>query len=151
MKGPFVTSTYGYLKSGAAEQNSDKRPFAERYYIMQPRSDPSVFNNPTLAAGNNFGGQDGDRSYPIRYTYNRHSAGVGFMYDTRDFVNHNLDGRSNDYMPRLVPDASAVGGVTIAAGFTPVNPNGTTNCYNPPHIVHGLPPTQSSRYYFMQS
>jgi len=142
VKAPFNLSQYNKANFGT--------PLSEQRHVVQPRSDPSIWNVPTIPHGSNFGGQDGDRAYPIHYTYNRHNAGVGFMYDTRDFVNHNLDSRSNDYNPRLVPDASAVGGFQTARGFTPVNPNGTTNCFNPPRIVHGLPPTQSSRYYFMQ-
>lgn len=110
----------------------------------------NYFNNPPLLTPSNYVGQDGDRNYPLRIVYDRANAGEGFMFDTRDFVNHNLDGRSNDYTPRLVPDPSTVGGFQMAAGFTPPNPNGTTNCYNPPAVMHGLPPTQSSSYYFMQ-
>lgn len=111
---------------------------------------PSAFNNPVLLAPANFAGQDGDRAYPIHYKYMRHNAGQGYMFDTRDFVNHNLDSRSNDYTPRLVPDPSTIGGFQCAAGFTPPNPNGRVNAFNPPAIVHGLPPGQSSRYYFLQ-
>ena len=140
---PFNLTTYYALKKGL--------PLSEARVVEQPRSDPSIWNVPTMPAGANFGGQDGDRRYPVKYDYSRHPTGQGYMYDTRDFVNHNLDSRSNDYNPRLVPDASAVGGFQTARGFTPVNPNGTTNCYNPPRVLHGLPPTQSSKYYFMQS
>ena len=119
--------------------------------VAQPMLFPSTYNNPTLALPVNFTGQDGDRAYPIHYTYDRHNAGVGRMFDTRDFVNHNLDGRSNDYTPRLVPDPSTIGNFKTAAGFTPPNPNGTTNVYNSIVPLHGLPPLQNSRYYFLQS
>lgn len=111
---------------------------------------PSQFNNPVLALPQNFGGQDGDRSYPIHYTYDRKNAGVGKMYDTRDFVNHNLDSRSNDYNYRSNPDPSLIQGFKCAAGFTPPNPNGTINVYNPPHALHGLPPMIDSKNYFVQ-
>lgn len=140
---PFKLDTYYKLKGWT--------PPSERHHVVQPRSDPSLWNVPTGPYGANFGGQDGDRRYPVQYDYSRFPTGPGFMYDTRDFVNHNLDSRSNDYNPRLIPDPSAVGGFITAKGRTPVNPNGTTNSYNPPRILHGLPPTISSANYFMQS
>ena len=126
-------------------------PYSEKVQTYQPMLFPSVYNNPTLALPVNFTGQDGDRAYPIHYTYARHPSGTGHMFDTRDFVNHNLDSRSNDYTPRLVPDPSTIGNFKTAAGFTPPNPNGTTNVYNPVTALHGLPPLQNSRYYFIQS
>lgn len=143
MTAPFDVSAFNYLQGTV--------PFNERAFVKQPRSDPSIYNNPSLALGSNFGKQDGDRRYPVQYTYARHNAGRGFMYDTRDFVNHNLDSRSNDYNPRLIPDASAYGGFQTAEGFQRPNPNGTTNAFNPPDLLHGLPPTISSKHYFMQS
>lgn len=126
-------------------------PASETTTLYQPMLFPSVYNNPCLALPVNFTGQDGDRAYPIHYIYDRTPCGVGKMYDTRDFVNHNLDSRSNDYTPRLVPDPSTIINFKQAAGFTPVNPNGTTNCYNPITALHGLPPLQNSRNYFIQS
>jgi len=145
MRGPFKPSPLtGSL--GVAFDPSR----AERVKIQPLPIYPTAFNNPVLLAPGNFSGQDGDRFYPIKYKYDRHVADGSYMFDTRDFVNHNLDGRSNDYTPRAVPDPSTIGGFQCAAGFTPVNPNGTTNAYNPPTYVRGLPPTQSSRYYFLQ-
>jgi hypothetical protein len=123
----------------------------EQVELVQPMLFPSVYNNPVLALPSNFGGKDGDRAYPIHYVYSRANAGVGRHYDTRDFVNHNLDARSNDYTPRLVPDPSTINNFKTAAGFTPPNPNGTTNVYNPIVPLHGLPPLQNSRNYFIQS
>lgn len=125
-------------------------PYAERRVLQEPHLYVSQLNNPTLALGSNYGGQNGDSTYPISNRYNRHNAGVGKMFDTRDFVNHNLDSRSNDYTPRAVPDPSTIGGVKVAMGFPPVNPNGTRNAFNPPEVLHGLPPTQKSDYYFLQ-
>lgn len=126
-------------------------PVSERVVLYQPLLFPSLYNNPVLATPQNFGGQDGQRAYPIKYDYQTYATGTGRQYDTRDFVNHNLDGRSNDYTPRLVPDPSTIGNFKTAAGFTPPNPNGTTNVYNPIAPLHGLPPLQNSRYYFIQS
>ena len=129
-----------------------RRTKAETTKIEQPHLYPSVLNNPYLALGSNFGGQDGDRSYPIHYSYGRYNAGVGRMHDTRDFVNHCFDGRTNDYVPRAVPDPSTVGHFRMAMGARrPTNPNGTVNAFNPPYIAHGLPPLQDSSYYFIQS
>ncbi len=137
MVGPFKHPQYG-------------APVQERFVVPPHPMFPSIYNNPPMLGPKNFGGQDGDRAYPIHYTYSRFNAGLGAMYDTRDFVNHNLDSRSNDYTPRLVPDESAICNFKTAAGFTPPNPNGTTNVYNPPMILHGLPPTQNSKNYFLQ-
>ena len=124
--------------------------YAERRVLHEPHLYPSQLNNPTLALGSNYGGQNGDSTYPISNRIGRHNAGVGKMFDTRDFVNHNLDSRSNDYTPRAVPDPSTIGGLKVAMGFPPVNPNGTSNVFNPPEVLHGLPPTQKSDYYFLQ-
>ena len=85
--------------------------YAKRRVSHEPHVYVSQLNNPTLALGSNFGGQNGDSTYPISYRYGRHNAGVGQMFDTGDFVNHNLDGRSNDYVPRAVPDPSTIGGL----------------------------------------
>jgi len=138
MKGPFKHPNPSFV------------PLPERYTVPTVPTYPSIYNNPTLLVPGNFGGQNGDKDYPIHYKYSRENAGVGYMYDTRDFINHNLDSRSNDYMPRLVPDPSAINNFKTAAGFAPVNPNGTTNVFNPPTVVHGLPPTQQSKNYFLQ-
>jgi len=145
MRGPFKPSRLTE-SIGVAYDPTQKEKI--RYEPL--RLYPSQWNNPVLLSPQNFAGQDGDRSYPIHYKYMRHNAGLGYMFDTRDFVNHNLDSRSNDYTPRCVPDPSTICGFQCAAGFTPPNPNGTTNVFNPPVTLHGLPPQQSSRYYFLQ-
>ncbi len=145
------TTMGGYTKGDSSGFNLPRRPYyAERRVLQEPHLYVSQLNNPTLALGSNYGGQNGDSSYPIHYKYGRHNAGVGKMFDTRDFVNHNLDSRSNDYTPRAVPDPSTIGGLKVAMGHPPVNPNGTRNVYNPPVVLRGLPPQQKSDYYFMQ-
>ena len=145
------TTSGGYTKGDSSGFNLPRKtPYAERRVLHEPHLYVSQLNNPTLALGSNFGGQNGDSTYPINYRYGRHNAGVGHMFDTRDFVNHNLDGRSNDYVPRAVPDPSTIGGLKVAMGHPPVNPNGTRNVFNPPEVLHGLPPLQKSDYYFMQ-
>ncbi len=126
------------------------KPVDEKIKLEPRLLYPSQFNNPVLTTPDNFGGQDGDRAYPIRLPFGRHNAGTGHMWDTRDFVNHSLDSRSNDYMYRETPDANAVQFVTVPQGFAPPPPNGTTNVYNPPHFLHGLPPLRQSADYFKQ-
>lgn len=96
-------------------------PYAERRVLHEPHLYVSQLNNPTLALGSNYGGQNGDSSYPIHYK-GRHNAGVGHMFDTRDFVNHNLDSRSNDYTPRAVPDPSTIGGLIGGYGSSSCQP-----------------------------
>ena len=123
----------------------------ERYRIEPVPTFPSRWNNSPLLTPGNFAGQDGDRSYPIHYTYDRHITDGLRMYDTRDFVNHHLDSRSNDYTPRFVPVPAATGNFKPAAGFTPVNPNGTVNAFNPPTMLHGLPPVLKTSDYFIQA
>lgn len=141
----------GLTKGPGNDYNLPRRiPYAERRVLHEPHLYLSQLNNPTLALGSNYGGQNGDSTYPIKNRIERHNAGVGKMFDTRDFVNHNLDSRSNDYTPRAVPDPSTIGGLKVAMGFAPVNPNGTRNVYNPPEVLHGLPPRQKSDYYFLQ-
>ncbi len=138
---------------GGLSSVTRSRPRTEAYEVYQPNSMlyPSQLNNPVLTTPANFGGQDGLSAYPIHYKYARYNAGVGTMRDTRDFVNHNLDSRSNDYTPRAVPDASTVSYFQQPkGGMRPMNPNGTTNAFNPPYELHGLPPLQSSEYYFLQ-
>ena len=153
------TDNTAFVHSGAASDRNPgnlsskpgRAPLAEAYEVYQPLLYPSQLNNPTLALPSNFGGQDGLSAYPIHYKYGRYNAGVGFMYDTRDFVNHSLDARSNDYTPRAVPDPSTISYFQQPrGGMRPINPNGTTNAYNPPYELHGLPPMQSSEYYFLQ-
>ena len=140
----------GFAKDSGGDFNLPRRtPSAEAYRRHEPRLYPSQLINPTLALGANYG-QNGDNDFPIQYKYARYIAGVGKMFDTRDFVNHCLDSRSSDYMPRGVPDPSTIGGMKGAMGFPPVHPNGTKNAYNPPELVHGLPPLQKSDYHCLQ-
>ncbi len=136
---------------GGLSSASRGTPRIEAYEVYQPMLYPSQLNNPVLTVPANFGGQDGLSNYPIRNKYARYNAGVGYMYDTRDFVNHNLDSRSNDYTPRAVPDPSTISYFQQPrGGMRPINPNGTPNVFNPPYELHGLPPLQSSEYYFLQ-
>ncbi len=72
---------------------------------MQPLLYPSILNNPVLTVPADFGGPHGLSAYPVHYKYARYNC-VGVMWDIRDFVNHNLDFRSNDCMPRAVPNPS---------------------------------------------
>ncbi len=145
------TTTGGYTRDTGGAFNLPRRSaYAERRVLKEPNLYVSQLNNPTLALGSNYGGQNGDSTYPISNKIGRFNAGIGPMFDTRDFVNHNLDSCSNDYTPRAVPDPSTIGGLKVAMGHPHVNPNGTRNVYNPPNILHGLPPLQQSDYYFMQ-
>ncbi len=154
--GPFVHSGAASDRNPGGLSSVGRRPpNIELYEVYQPISVdkasmlyPSVTNNPVLTVPANFGGQDGLSNYPIHYKHARYHAGVGQMYDTRDFVNHNLDSRSNDYTPTAVPDPSTISYFQQPRdGMRPANPNGTTNAFNPPY---GLPPMQSSEYYFLQ-
>jgi len=79
---------------GGLSSASRGTPRIEAYEVYQPMLYPSQLNNPVLTVPANFGGQDGLSNYPIRNKYARYNAGVGYMYDTRDFVNHNLDSRA---------------------------------------------------------
>ena len=136
---------------GGLSSRGTRAPAVELHEVYQPMLYPTMLNNPVLTLPANFGGQDGLSAYPIHYKYARYNAGVGRHWDTRDFVNHNLDARSNDYMPRAVPDPSCYSYFQQPrGGQRPMNPAGTTNVYNPPYELHGLPPLQSSEYYFLQ-
>lgn len=141
--------------AGKGPGNSYARPSMiaanEQYRLEQPHLYQSALNNPLMPFGSNYGGQDGDRAYPIHYNYGRYNAGRGRMHDTRDFFNHCHDGRSNDYVPRAVPDPSTIGKFKMAMGGKQINRNGTVNAFNPPEVVHGLPPKFDSSYYFLQT
>lgn len=107
--GPFAQHGAASDRNPGGLSSVGRRPpDTELYEVYQPMLYPSITNNPVLTVPANFGGQDGLSNYPIQDKYARYNAGVGQMYDTRDFVNHNLDSRSNDYTPRAVPDPSTV-------------------------------------------